>query len=62
MKKDFRILHHIIYNGCDYDTGSLILIFMVGNTVIEVAAAPFIRNITICDVLNRYKLHGISSN
>lgn len=62
MNRDFRILHHIIYNGCDYDTGSLIIIIMEGDNVIEVAATPFIRNITVCDVLNRYKLHGISSN
>ena len=62
MNNNIKILHHIIYNDRDYNTGNLILIFMDGDIVVEVVATPFVRDINLCDILNRYRLDGFSSN
>lgn len=62
MKNNYKIMHQIVFNERDYNSGNLIIMFMQGDKMTEVVSIPFLRTKVFCERLKSYLIDEFSLN
>lgn len=60
--KKHKIMHQIVYNEREYNSGNLVIMFLAGNKVNEVVSIPFMRTQLFCKRLESYRIDEFSLN
>ncbi|OQB64477.1 MAG: hypothetical protein BWX96_00617 [Bacteroidetes bacterium ADurb.Bin145] len=62
MNNKHKIMHQIVFNERDYNSGNMIIMFMEENKMTEVVSIPFLRTQVFCERLESYRIDEFSLN
>lgn len=62
MNNKHKIIHQIVFNERDYNSGNMIIMFMEGNKMTEVVSIPFLRTQVFYRRIETYRIDEFSIN